>query len=149
MRGKALPFSPEEWPEVVVRAHGILADSRWVPCSTLVIGLPGETEEDVRRTRELVERLGEFESLIIPLFFVPVGSLSGERFFTAKDLRAEHWRLYAACLRHDFRWIGRLIREHFRDSRVKRLLTGMLVGVMRRRLEPYLRRMEEGESPLP
>jgi radical SAM superfamily enzyme YgiQ (UPF0313 family) len=149
MRGKALPFSPEEWPEVVVRAHGILADSRWVPCSTLVLGLPGETEEDVRRTRELVERLGEFESLIIPLFFVPVGSLSGERFFTAKDLRAEHWRLYAACLRHDFRWIGRLIREHFRDSRVKRLLTGMLVGVMRRRLEPYLRRMEEGESPLP
>ncbi|MEM3012366.1 MAG: radical SAM protein [Candidatus Hadarchaeales archaeon] len=44
MKGKALPFRPEEWPEVVVRAHGILADQHWVPCSTLVMGLPGETQ---------------------------------------------------------------------------------------------------------
>lgn len=148
MRGKALPFKPEEWPEVVVEAHRILADQHWVPCSTLVMGLPGETREDVERTRELVERLAEFRSLIVPLFFVPLGSLGGERFFTAKEMGEEHWKLYAACLRHDFRWVGSLARDHFKDSRLRRVAMGVLVKIVRRRLEPYLRLMEEGRNPL-
>lgn len=148
MKGKALPFKPEEWPEVVVRAHEILADQNWVPCSTLVMGLPGETREDVEKTRELVERLAEFKSLIVPLFFVPLSFLREEKFFTAKDMRGEHWKLYASCLRHDFRWIGALARDHFKDSRMRRMAMRLLLGVMRRRLEPHLKLMEEGESPL-
>lgn len=147
MRGKTLPFKPEEWPEVVVKAHQILADHHWVPCSTLVMGLPGETPEDVERTRELVERLKEFKSLIVPLFFVPLSFLSGERFFTAKDMREEHWKLYAACLRHDFKWIKELARDHFKDSRIKRMMMGILTNFIRKRLEPYLKLMEEGKSP--
>ncbi|MEM2672627.1 MAG: hypothetical protein QXF20_03430, partial [Candidatus Hadarchaeales archaeon] len=117
------------------------------PCSTLVMGLPGETPEDVERTRELVERLKEFKSLIVPLFFVPLSFLSGERFFTAKDMREEHWKLYAACLKHDFKWIKELARDHFKDSRIKRMMMGILTNFIRKRLEPYLKLMEEGKSP--
>ncbi|GAI25242.1 unnamed protein product, partial [marine sediment metagenome] len=85
MRGKVLPFKPREWPEVVVETHKLLAENRWVACSTLIIGLPGETADDVVKTIELVERLREFRSLIVPLFFVPIGGLENEKFFGVKD----------------------------------------------------------------
>ncbi|MFN3384266.1 MAG: B12-binding domain-containing radical SAM protein, partial [Archaeoglobaceae archaeon] len=71
MAGKVLPFKAEEWSDVVEMSFGICSDNHWVPCATLIIGLPNETEEDVLRTVELIERLKSYKSLIVPLFFVP------------------------------------------------------------------------------
>ena len=47
MRGKPAPAAPDEWPEIVVQALGLLHDQNWVIAGTLVTGLPGETEDDV------------------------------------------------------------------------------------------------------
>lgn len=58
---------------MVVEAHKLLQENNWVPCSTLIMGLPGETPDDVIKTIELVEELKDFKSLIVPLFFVPIG----------------------------------------------------------------------------
>ena len=55
MRGKCLPYKPEQWPEVILEAYGILNDNNWTPLSTIIIGLPDEQESDVLRTLELVE----------------------------------------------------------------------------------------------
>lgn len=75
MAGKCKPFKPEDWPEIVVNAFEILSENHWVPCATLIMGLPGETDEDICLTIELIERLREFKSLIVPLFFVSMGGL--------------------------------------------------------------------------
>lgn len=147
MPGKPLPFKIEEWPEVVIHAHEILAENRWVPASTLIAGLPGETAEDVERTIELVERLREFKSLIVPLFFVPIGTLTEEKFFLKENMQPEHWRLLAACMEHNFYWVDELAEEHLRN-RVQRFFVKQVVFKMFRwKLKEPLELMKEGLDP--
>jgi radical SAM superfamily enzyme YgiQ (UPF0313 family) len=149
MRGKALPFKPEEWPDVVVEAHKILAENRWIPASTLIIGLPGETPDDTMKTMELLEKIKDYMSLIVPLFFVPIGGLEGERFFGVKDMRPDHWQLIAACLRHDFKWLDKLADDHFRNSRKQKIvIKGVILRAIKRAIKPYLKMMEEGINPI-
>lgn len=117
MRGKVLPFKPDEWPDVVEQAFGICKDSNWVPCATLIMGLPGETEDDVIKTIELLDRLKDYKSLIVPLFFVPLGVLKNERGFGVQDMNEYHWELMLACWDHDIRWLVELAREYLHRMR--------------------------------
>ncbi|MGC8816704.1 MAG: B12-binding domain-containing radical SAM protein [Candidatus Hadarchaeum sp.] len=148
MRGKVAPFKPEQWPEVVVEAHKILHDNHWVPCSTLIMGLPGETTDDVTKTIELVEELKDYKSLIVPLFFVPLGVLGKEKRFTVEDMKPEHWKLLAACVKHDLNWIDELATEEFRSLVSRFLLGKVLIGVIKRGVKPYLKKMEQGLNPI-
>jgi radical SAM superfamily enzyme YgiQ (UPF0313 family) len=72
MAGKALPFKPEEWPELVKQAIGILNDNRWFPLTTWLVGLPGEDEEDVNATLELLDDLKGMKLFFTPLLWVPL-----------------------------------------------------------------------------
>ncbi|MDI6708779.1 MAG: radical SAM protein [Candidatus Thermoplasmatota archaeon] len=151
LAGKAKPFDVKEWPNIVEQAFQILKDNNWVPCATLVMGLPKETEEDVIKTRELVQDLRGYKSLVVPLFFVPIGNLVGERFFTAKDMTSEHWKLFAACWRHNFYWLSALIEEHFKMRRINTIKLKVVQMVRRyaeRKLERYIKLMEEGKNPI-
>ena len=116
MYGKALPFSPSEWPDVVEQAFGICSDNHWVPCATLIMGLPGEVEDDVLRTIELLDRIKKYKGLVVPLFFVALGALEGERSFTIYDMRDVHWELMLACWRYDIKWIKELAKEYLAKS---------------------------------
>ena len=117
MHGKVLPFKPDEWPDVVEQAFGICKDSNWVPCATLIIGLPGETEDDVVKTIELLDRLKDYKSLIVPLFFVPLGTLKNEKGFGAQDMNEHHWELMLACWDHDVSWLVELAREYLHQMK--------------------------------
>ena len=75
---KAHPFKPDEWPEIVRMSMGLMHDNMLVPACTLILGLPEEKEEDVIKTMELVDDLKNVRSLIVPLFFVPMGKLKNE-----------------------------------------------------------------------
>ncbi|MEM3649963.1 MAG: radical SAM protein [Candidatus Jordarchaeaceae archaeon] len=112
MYGKCKPFSYEEWPDVVVRAFEVLSENHWVPVSTLILGLPQETEEDIWDTIYLVRMLRNFKSLIVPLFFVAMGSLGGEKSFTIRDMKPEHVELLFECWEHNFKWLPALVREY-------------------------------------
>jgi len=147
MLGKVLPFKPEEWPEVVIEAHRILAENNWVPCSTLISGLPGETAEDVRKTIELVQKLREYKSLIVPLFFVPLGGLTGNKFFTKEDMLPEHWMLMAECIKHDFKWVGDLARDYLSNPFQRIFIRSVVLRMFRRALKKPLKLMEEGIDP--
>ncbi|MHC1581439.1 MAG: B12-binding domain-containing radical SAM protein [Candidatus Syntropharchaeia archaeon] len=150
LKGKVKPFKPEEWREVVIEAHKILKDNNWIPCSTLIMGLPGETPDDVLKTIELIESLKEYKSLIVPLFFVPIGVLDREKFFRMKDMLPEHWQLWAACLKHDFKWVYSLEEEHFEMTGVngwKRATIKFFTRFMEKKLKPYISMMEEGTNP--
>lgn len=129
MPGKVLPFRAEEWSDVVEMSFGICADNHWVPCATLILGLPGEREEDVLKTVELVERLKNYKSLIVPLFFVPVGKMRTEKPFSSEDLKSYHWELLITCWKHDVRWIRVLANEYLAKMPiVSRFLLQKFIG---------------------
>ncbi|MEM2984717.1 MAG: radical SAM protein, partial [Candidatus Jordarchaeaceae archaeon] len=112
MYGKCKPFSYEEWSDIVVRAFEVLSENHWVPVSTLILGLPQETEEDVWDTIYLVRMLRNFKSLIVPLFFVAMGSLAGGKSFIIVYMKPEHVELLFECWEHNFKWLPELVREY-------------------------------------
>lgn len=109
MPAKAHPFKPEEWPEVVRTGMGLMHDNNMIPACTLIVGVPEETENDLIKTIELVEDLKHIRSLIVPLFFVPLGRLKKEPWFKETQMTNLHKELLIKCLKHDFRWIDNLI----------------------------------------
>ena len=122
MRGKARPFSPSEWSDVVLEAHEILKENCWVPCSTL----------------------------IVPLMFVPIGILDRERFFSSRNFLPEHWMLLASCIKHDFHWLYTLIDEYFSMSRTSKLRVKIIKGFAKyaeKKIKPYIADMEQGKDP--
>lgn len=72
MAGKALPFKPDEWPEIVKQSIGILNDNRWFPLTTWLVGLPGEEEKDVNATLELLDDMKGMKLFVTPLLWVPL-----------------------------------------------------------------------------
>ncbi|MFB3889972.1 MAG: radical SAM protein [Candidatus Bathyarchaeia archaeon] len=114
MAGKAKPFEPEEWPQVVENAFHILKDNNWVPVTTLIIGLPGEEEEDVQLTLNLVSILKECKSLIVPLFMVEEGGLKGRApSFSVDKLSRKQGELFLRCWEHNLDWSGDFLEEYF------------------------------------
>ncbi len=103
MCGKTLPFSPEEWPEVVVKAAHILRENGWFCHATLMLGLPGETVDDVVETTELVRRLRGSPMVITPLFFSPseCTSLRACESFSREDMSTEHHLLLHEIGKHN------------------------------------------------
>lgn len=117
MFGKCKPFKPEDWQDVVVRAFEVLSENHWVPCSTLILGLPGETENDVELTIDLVEKLKGFKSLIVPLFFVSMGALRGKTgSFTKEQMTPTHSELIMKCWEHNFNWVPALLEKNVYPS---------------------------------
>jgi len=81
--------------------------------ATLIIGLPKEDEEDIDLTIQLVERLREFKSLIVPLFFISEGSLASKaESFTIERMNRTHGELFVKCWKHDLKWIPTLLKEY-------------------------------------
>ncbi len=100
MPAKARPFSPEEWPEVVRRAVKIFNDNRWYVAATLIIGLPGEEDEDIQETLNLVRDLSERDCILAPLLHV---NYETDRQLTLNDLTVKQWELFHECWKHNCR----------------------------------------------
>jgi radical SAM superfamily enzyme YgiQ (UPF0313 family) len=117
MPSKGVPFNIDDWPSVIVRGLEIMNANYWYPMMTLMIGNPGETDEDVRETLDLVyeiERRGLF-AFLVPSVFTP---LEGTRMKTqsgvtrTRDLTALQWQLMMKCWKFNLRpgvntWWGR------------------------------------------
>jgi len=114
MMGKCKPFKPEDWPCVVMNAFEILSENSWVPCATLIIGLPGETEKDIDLTIDLIEELRSFKSLIVPLFLVSEGGIKDRaESFTVKKMTPKHSELFLKCWEHNLDWGDTFLKEYF------------------------------------
>ncbi|MCK4364558.1 MAG: B12-binding domain-containing radical SAM protein [Thermoplasmatales archaeon] len=74
MKGKALPYSVDNWPELVVEAIGYLNDHDWWPLCTIMTGQPDETEEDVIATLDLIDDLRNHNAKMFytPVLFIPL-----------------------------------------------------------------------------
>lgn len=74
MAGKSLPFDVKDWPNVVLEGLEILNRNNWFPVCTLIVGAPGETDEDSKATLDMLyeaERRGLY-AMWVPSIFTPL-----------------------------------------------------------------------------
>jgi radical SAM superfamily enzyme YgiQ (UPF0313 family) len=108
MPSKGVPFPIEEWPSVVVRGLEVLNANNWFPAITLIVGSPGETDEDVKATLDLiyeVERRGLF-AFFIPSLFTPLHDTRMEHTKGVTETRqftALQWQLMMKCWKMNLR----------------------------------------------
>jgi radical SAM family protein len=108
MPSKGVPFPIEEWPSVVIQGLKTLNDNNWFPAITLIVGNPGETDEDCRETLDLiyeVERRGLF-AFFIPSVFTPLHDTRMEQqkgVTETKNLTPLQWQLIMKCWKMNLR----------------------------------------------
>jgi radical SAM superfamily enzyme YgiQ (UPF0313 family) len=108
MPSKAVPFSIEDWPSVVIEGLRVLNENNWFPAMTLMVGNPGETDEDVMATLDLiyeVERRGLF-AFFIPSIFTPLHDTRMEHkkgVTETRDLTPLQWQLMMKCWKMNLR----------------------------------------------
>ena len=108
MPSKGVPFPIDEWPSVVIRGLEILNKNNWFPAITLIIGSPGETDDDVKATLDLiyeVERRGLF-AFFIPSVFTPLHDTRMEKKRGVDDtasFTALQWQLMMKCWKMNLR----------------------------------------------
>ena len=114
MKGKCKPFEPKDWPQVVINAFEIMAKNYWIPCATLIIGFPDETDKDLELTIDLLDELQKFKSLIVPLFLVSMGGLKDKtESFSIKNMTPKQAELFFRCWEHNLAWGQTLLHEYF------------------------------------
>ena len=108
MPSKGVPFPIEEWPSVVIRGLEILNRNNWFPAMTLIVGNPGETDQDVMETIDLVyemERRGLF-AFLIPSIFTPLHDTRMEKetgVTQTRQLTPLQWQLMMKCWKMNLR----------------------------------------------
>jgi radical SAM superfamily enzyme YgiQ (UPF0313 family) len=153
MNRKAAPFKSSEWPNVVESAFATCHDNNWVPAGTLVINLPGEREQDVLQTVELMESLRNYRSFIVPLLFVPWGDQKTAPMRLVEDAKYYHFELYRAIWRHDLRWVNVIADDYLRGNQLMtkvalRTIIGLVKGVFNHQVESFLKKSIEESKPL-
>jgi hypothetical protein len=108
MPSKGVPFSIEDWPSVVLEGLRILNENNWFPMMTLIVGNPGETDEDVMETLDLVyeiERRGLF-AFLVPSIFTPLHDTRMEKergVSETRQLTRLQWQLMMKCWKMNLR----------------------------------------------
>ena len=109
MPNKCYPRDPSEWPEVVREALDVMHKNRWLPCCTLVMGLPGEDEEDIRETISLIKNLTHHLAFFFPLSFLPVKNtpLAQSAHCVRDQMTVAHWDLLEVTWKHNLRFFNK------------------------------------------
>jgi len=113
---KPAPFKPIEWKSVVESAFSICDEYNWIPAATLIVNLPGETENDVLQTIDLVESLRSYRSFIVPLLYVPATGNASKPMRFLEDAKHYHLELYRLVWRHNLRYIEELANDYSRKN---------------------------------
>lgn len=105
MKGKALPYSVEKWPELVQQGIGLMNDHDWWPLCTIMAGQPDETDADVRATLDLIDDLRNQHAKMFytPVLFIPLKeALLSDSHRTSLDALTElQWEVLARCWRNN------------------------------------------------
>ncbi len=119
MPSKGVPFSIDDWPSVVLEGLRVANQNNWFPMMTLMVGNPGETDDDVKATLDLVyeiERRGLF-AFLIPSIFTPLHDtrMQNQKGVTeTRQLTPLQWQLILKCWKINLRpgqysWWGPMV----------------------------------------
>jgi hypothetical protein len=108
MPSKGVPFSIKEWPSIVLEGLRVMNENNWFPVMTLMIGNPGETDDDVRETLDLVyemERRKLF-AFLVPSIFTPLHDTRMQDMkgvTETQQLSPLQWQLLMKCWKMNLR----------------------------------------------
>lgn len=143
MEGKAKPFNPDKWSELVINGIDILNNNYWNPICNLITGLPGENEEDVIKTLNLIDDLKHYKLYFIIFYFVPLegSGLENESFFSFDDITERRWELFFKCYMKTISSLREDLRTIFKNKLVasiyKRILDEMEKELKNYRMDPF------------
>lgn len=123
---KAKPFDAEDWADVIFEGNAVLNENYWFPAYTIIIGLPGEKEDDLWATARLIDRLErglpervgpKAHFTVTPLSFVPIGLLRDKDFYNVDERvnEAAFIVIYRAW-RHTIMELVRSARDVFKTN---------------------------------
>lgn len=115
--GKIAPFRAEDWPDMVRQAADKMIRCGFYPVFSVILGLPGETPQDVAATLELVRQVQSNSAVVFPIFHEPVLADAGQS-FTLSRMRQDHLDLYTACYENNFRRVPELFWDNQRAGGV-------------------------------
>jgi radical SAM superfamily enzyme YgiQ (UPF0313 family) len=103
MKGKAYPYKSHQWRDVVLKGMEILNRNNWFPFCTFIIGLPGETDDDVKQSLDLLYDLRDAKGTFVPTFFVPLEDTrmkgkAGAKLIEMTDLQ---WEFFFTCWKYN------------------------------------------------
>jgi len=98
MPGKVRPFKVSDWRDMVLSSASLLHSNNWRVCYSFILGLPGETRDDILKSLELVDDLKKYNCVIVPIIFMPAGSLRKRGDFNFESMTNEYWQLFQECL---------------------------------------------------
>ncbi|HLI46931.1 MAG TPA: radical SAM protein [Geobacterales bacterium] len=123
---KAKPFDAEDWSDVIFEGNVVLNENYWFPAYTIIIGLPGEKQDDLWETARLIDRLerelpkkvGEKAHFTVtPLSFVPIGLLRDKDFYSIDEQMSEAaFAVIYRAWRHTIMEISRAARDVFKTN---------------------------------
>lgn len=103
MKGKAYPYKAEQWQDVVLKGMDIMNKHNWFPFATFIVGLPGETEEDTKKSLDLLHALKDAKWVVMPTLFVPLEDTRMEKNESAKlaQLTELQWEFFFTAWRYN------------------------------------------------
>jgi radical SAM superfamily enzyme YgiQ (UPF0313 family) len=101
MPGKALPFDIRDWQDIVVEAMHVLNENNWFPVCSYVVGLPDETDDDIKQSLDLLHRLRKNKILHAPSIFTPLEAtrMAGGRGRRPRELTQLQWEFLMTAWR--------------------------------------------------
>jgi hypothetical protein len=108
MPSKGVPFPIDEWPSIVIEGLATMNANNWYPMMTLIVGNPGETDDDVKATLDLIyemERRHLF-AFLVPSVFTPLHDTRMEKekgVTETRKLSPLQWQLIMKCWKNNLR----------------------------------------------
>lgn len=108
MPSKGIPFPIDEWPSVIIEGLRVMNKNEWYPMMTLIVGSPGETDDDVRATIDLMYELERQDlfAFLVPSVFTPLHDTRMEKeegVTETKNLSSLQWQLIMKCWKNNLR----------------------------------------------
>ena len=118
--GKIAPFNPDDWEDLIKQTADKMTRSGFFSVFSIILGLPGETPQDIERTLKLVKYLEKINCVVFPIFYEPLltEEIKQNINFDVQKMRLDHLNLYRTCYEINFKKVPPLFWDNQRAGGV-------------------------------